>query len=118
MTDESILASVMRNLLDNAVKYGAEGSRIGVRVSREACDGWDGMALTISNQLGEVELPDPDKVFMKYYRAPRAHRRPGSGLGLFLVAGWMKALGGQISYHHRPLREGGVAVHFRVWLPS
>lgn len=115
VTDEAILSSVLRNLLDNAEKYSVATSRI--RVSAVAVRE-HGVTLTVTNDVGDVEVPDAERVFTKYYRAHGAHRQPGSGLGLFLVASWVKALGGSIDYRHERHPEGRVSVSFIIWLPA
>lgn len=117
-TDGSILASVVQNLLDNAAKYSSSGSHIRISAAAEASAGGDGVTLTVTNDVDGADLPDTDKLFTKYYRAPGAHRKPGSGLGLFLVDGWVRALGGTITYEHERSAEGPASVSFRLWLPA
>ena len=47
-------------------------------------------------QLGAVGMPDPQRVFEKYYRGPNAHQYSGSGLGLYWVRGLAQMLGGDV----------------------
>jgi signal transduction histidine kinase len=56
------------------------------------------ITLTITNTVGEVGLPDEEKIFTKYYRAEKAHKYTGSGLGLYLVINLIKLLKGQARY--------------------
>jgi signal transduction histidine kinase len=88
----------MTNLFDNAEKYSPEGSLLSVRVG-QAEGNHAGLALDVSNLVSELALPDPERIFERYYRSKGAHRTPGSGLGLFLVQGWVGALGGRITCH-------------------
>lgn len=118
VTDAAILASVIRNLLDNAAKYSAADSRIRVSAAHAIRGGVNGVTLTVANYIGNVELPDPEKVFTKYYRARGSHRQPGSGLGLFLISGWIKVLGGSVDYEHERHPDGRVSVSFSFWLPA
>lgn len=114
-TDEDLLRSIISNLLDNAAKYSPEGSPIVVTVSQPP----QGSAeVTIANDIGDVGAPDVSKLFTKYYRSKGAHRQPGSGLGLFLVAGWVQALGGRIGYDLAEYPSGRQSVSFRLWLPA
>lgn len=39
-------------------------------------------------------------------------------LGLFLVAGWVQALNGRISYDLAEYPSGRQSVSFRLWLPA
>lgn len=117
-TDEALLRSILKNLLDNADKYSPAASRIRVAAIVSAIEGAEGVRISVSNEAGDAGLPDPEKLFTKYYRSRRAHRQPGSGLGLFLVSNWAKALGGKISYESH--REDGVSqfVTFSLWIPQ
>jgi signal transduction histidine kinase len=51
-------------------------------------------------------------VFEKYYRAPLAQRRPGTGLGLYLVLHLTALLGGRVQY-----RPQAPWLRFEVLLP-
>ena len=70
------------------------------------------MTVIVENDAGQAGLPDPAKVFQKYYRSHRAQSQIGSGLGLYLVQGLVRLLGGGIAYE--PLSN---RVRFRLWLP-
>lgn len=117
-TDENLLRSIVGNLLDNAGKYSPEASRIRLIGGNETFEGIDGVQLSVLNEVGETGVPEAEGVFTKYYRSKGAHRRPGSGLGLFLVAGWVKTLGGNISYQQIGSTNGKPLVHFGLWLPK
>jgi signal transduction histidine kinase len=66
----------------------------------------------VRNQVGPAGLPDADKVFDKYYRSPGAHRKTGSGLGLYLVKSYMQLLGGYVGY-----AVVADEVEFSIWMP-
>lgn len=117
-TDEGILRSIVRNLLDNASKYSPDASRIRLVLAERSYGGVHGAQLSILNEVGEAGAPDVDKLFTKYYRSKGAHRQPGSGLGLFLVASWAKNLGGNISYEQVDGGNGNAFVRFSLWLPK
>ncbi len=109
--------SILRNLLENAAKYSAVPSRIGVSVEPAVADGpVDGLQVEVTNEIGNSGAPDVQLLFTKYYRTKGAHRHPGSGLGLYLVSRWTKTLGWQIAY--RP--DGGPdrpRAVFSLWVP-
>ena len=86
----------MTNLIDNAEHYSPEGSLLCVKVGTAEGD-QTGLVVEVSNRVDEFCIPDPKHIFERYYRSKGAHRTPGSGLGLFLVKGWVEALGGSIN---------------------
>lgn len=117
-TDESMLRRIIGNLLDNAEKYSADRSLIRIVLEERVHDGVDGAQISIVNEVGGAGTPDVEKLFTKYYRSKGAHRRPGSGLGLFLVASWARALGGNVSYEQIDGPNGNTSVCFSLWLPK
>lgn len=117
-TDEDMVRRIVKNLLDNAWKYSPDSSRIGVALAERSADGVDGVQLKVFNEVGEVGVPDAEKLFTKYYRSKGAHRRSGSGLGLFLVSAWVKALGGTIGYEEITSAHGSPLARFSLWLPK
>lgn len=114
-SDEEMLSIVFGNLLENALKYSPANSLITVQVDSMVREALEGIEIRISNGVGEAGLPDPQQVFQKYYRNPRAHRQVGSGLGLYLVAELLKVLGGSIELLSR--LPSSQRVVFVVWLP-
>ena len=72
-----------------------------------------GVNLLVTNQVGPLGKPDPERVFKKYYRNTSATKISGSGLGLFLVHELVGIMGGTIAY----LPEEN-AITFVVWIPS
>ncbi len=116
-TDPVLLAIVLGNLLDNALKYSLEASVVAVDVEWLASESPPVVRFQVSNVPGPAGMPDAQKLFEKYYRSPAAHHQVGSGLGLYLVSGLAKVLGGSIAY--RPSAEGDVRrVIFEVKLPA
>lgn len=110
--DISLFRMIVANLLDNALKYGAEDEPVTVTAMAAARDGEAGIAVDVSNAPGKVGWPDPQQLFHKYYRHPRARKETGSGLGLFLVEGLARLMQGSIEY--RPTEK---EIRFRLWIP-
>jgi signal transduction histidine kinase len=104
-----LLEIVLRNLLDNALKYSPEGSVVTLALSDA---GRGQVALAVGKEVGLAGKPDPEIVFSNFYRPGQATRWTGSGLGLYLVHGLVGNLGGKMIYH-----DLGARVGFQVSLP-
>jgi two-component system OmpR family sensor kinase len=74
------LRTLLRNLLDNAVKYTPEGGRVDIRIAQQA----DGTELAVEDSGPGLPAEERERVFDRFYRSgePQA---PGSGLGLAIV---------------------------------
>lgn len=92
--DRQLLFIVLSNLLENACKYSAKGEP--VHIELQQLD--EAIRLDVCNVPGRAGLPDPHKVFHKYYRSPGAQGQAGTGLGLFLVRSLVELMGGTIAY--------------------
>ena len=103
--DEDALARTVRNLLDNAIKYGEDDIEVAV-------DG-DG-TVTVRDHGPGVAPEHRVRIFDRFHRAPEARDVPGSGLGLAIVAQAASQHGGTVDVVDAP---GGGAV-FRLHLPS
>jgi signal transduction histidine kinase len=116
-SDQQLLKSVVSNLLDNALKYSPPGSAVQLRVRQGMHEGLRGCELSVENEValraGVAIFPDEEQLFKKYYRADGARRHSGSGLGLYLVANFVRLLGGAVRYERQEL-----SVKFTVWLPN
>jgi two-component system OmpR family sensor kinase len=109
--DGAPLGLVLRNILDNAVKFSPPGGRIDVRLADVA----HGTVLTVADQgpgIGDDELPF---LFDRFFRGDgaRADGIDGVGLGLALCQAILRAAGGKIEVANQP--QGGAL--FSVWLP-
>ncbi|OYU19969.1 MAG: hypothetical protein CFE34_02490 [Rhodobacteraceae bacterium PARR1] len=108
-SDPVLLRVILSNLIENALKYSPAGSRVDVALAKVP----EGrVEITVENDAGQAGMPDPARVFERYYRSPRALSQIGSGLGLYLVQGLVRILGGGIAYEPDAGR-----VRFRLWLP-
>ena len=114
VTDALWLRTLLANLVDNALKYSAPGTLARLEVSPQTLDGREGISFRVVNEPGPAGVPDAQQVFQKFYRSQGARRTSGSGLGLYLVAGLARELGGRI----RMVSDAppGLVV-FELWLP-
>jgi two-component system sensor histidine kinase SenX3 len=80
---ESQLVTAMTNLVENAIAYSSEGTRVSVTTR-----GGDGsVELAVVDQGIGIEPRDLGRIFERFYRADRARSRAtgGTGLGLAIV---------------------------------
>lgn len=97
-TDAYLFELILKNLVENALKYSPPGSPVTVRSGFPADSSSKMCQICVDNLLGHAGWPDPQLVFSKFYRSPTASSQTGSGLGLFLVQGVSIALGGRVRY--------------------
>ena len=93
--DRDLVFQAISNLLDNAVKFAPEGSRIAVSTHQEA----DAAVVEISD--GGIGIPDHHKeeVTKRFFRVDDSRSAPGHGLGLAMVAAIVKRHGGTFTLH-------------------
>ncbi len=90
--EPAMLAIVIRNLLDNALRHTPDGGRIDVGVYGE-----DGSAvLRIEDTGSGIPAADLKKIFEPFFRGSRPQGE-GAGLGLSIVQRVVESLGGKIT---------------------
>lgn len=115
--------TMVSNLLDNALGYSPPKSPVHVSLQDMPASGVRPrhLMLTVRNTLGKAGLPDPKRLFEKYYRAQGAHQRTGSGLGLYLVKSLAERAQGGIGHRAEKNTDVGGESHtcvvFELWLP-
>jgi len=93
LADPALLEQVIVNILDNAVKYAPEGSRIALTATREAGQ----VCLRIADEGVGIPAGELAQVFDSFFRATRGDRvAPGTGLGLAIAKAFTEAMGGTI----------------------
>ncbi|MEQ8626542.1 HAMP domain-containing sensor histidine kinase [Ekhidna sp.] len=110
-SNQTLLENVLRNLIDNAVKYGAKN--IELQVSQ---DSKKTMISVIDDGVG-IESKHHKKIFRKFYRIPEPnnqHNQKGFGLGLHIVSSLIRKLGGKIQLESEP----GKGSTFKITLPN
>jgi len=93
------------NLLENAVAWNRHGAQIEVTV----VDG----TLSVRDHGPGIAADEAERVWDRFYRAPGARGKPGSGLGLSIVRQVAEAHGGRASAE----RADGGGTRFRLVLP-
>ena len=92
--DVQLLSLMVRNLLDNAVRYTAEGGTTALEVR---LDGAHALVEVADSGIG-IPLEAQTRVFERFYRVDRARSRDrgGTGLGLAIVKHAVESHGGRI----------------------
>jgi two-component system OmpR family sensor kinase/two-component system phosphate regulon sensor histidine kinase PhoR len=107
----SLLYSVFRNLMDNALAYAGDRLEIGVHCFRSDKD-----RLYFSFYDTGVGIPEEhlNRIFERFYRVDKGRTRKlgGTGLGLAIVKNAIQLHGGSISAKNRA--EGGLEFVFSV----
>ena len=88
--DFSQLSQVVENLIDNAIKYGDEGSQVDVLIKlvTGALDvDYSALAISIKNQGSVIADEDIPRLTERFYRVDKARSQAigGTGLGLAIV---------------------------------
>jgi signal transduction histidine kinase len=113
LVDVRLLAVILNNLFDNALKYSPRGSQISATVSRQVNPQGAVQVVCVRNLAGPGPMLDPSRLFQKYYRSDTARRISGSGLGLYLSRALAVRLGGELTY-----QGDAQAIEFRLVLPE
>jgi two-component system sensor histidine kinase KdpD len=109
-TDPTLTQQVLRNLLENAVKFAPHGGVI--EIAAEAADGE--ATVSVLDRGSGIPPEDMDRVFEPFYRAANSVRAgtQGAGLGLAVCRRLVEMQGGRIWAEARP--GGGTVFRFTV----
>ena len=94
--DEDLLVNALRNLLENAVAYSPEKTRVVVATHRVADDVAE---ISVTDQGIGIPQRDLERIFERFYRVDPARSRAtgGTGLGLAIVKHVTAAHGGKVT---------------------
>ena len=93
MFDSDKMLKILTNLLSNAFKYTPEGGRITVRVGRAH----EKMQVSIIDTGCGISDADKPHIFERFYQTAQSYEKTGSGVGLHIVAEYVRMHGGDIS---------------------
>jgi signal transduction histidine kinase len=107
-----VLEMIFRNLLENAVKYGGQPPQVKV----EASAAGDKVLVRIADNGEGVPPEERRRIFGLFFRGgdELTRRRPGTGLGLYIVSTLVKKLRGRVRATSRHDEPGSA---FEVLLP-
>jgi len=92
LSDGKKLYRVLQNVLDNALKYSLEGSRIYLELEDR-----DGKAVTIVKNTASYEMNfTEEEILQRFSRGDKARTSEGSGLGLSIAESFTRVCGGEL----------------------
>ena len=93
MADGKKMYRVIQNLIDNALKYSLDGTRIYITVSRDKADA----VIAVKNISAEEMNFTADEITERFARGDSSRSTEGSGLGLAIAKSFTEANGGQFN---------------------
>ena len=113
MADPEALRRAVRNLVENAVKYGGSEKWVGVRARLEGRE----VAVTVEDRGPGIPARERSRIFEPFYRGAHAAvgNIPGSGLGLAIVRHVAAKHGGRVTVESG---SGGQGSAFTIRLPA
>lgn len=111
--DRLRLESILRNLIENSVKYAGENAAVKVEVSRQKRE----ILFRVRDDGPGIPQEESERVFERFYRVDDSLTRlsSGAGLGLAICQGLVRAHGGRIWVEPQPK---GACIAFTIPVKS
>jgi PAS domain S-box-containing protein len=107
--DPTYVEQILRNLLGNAAKYTPPGTVVAVSAEPDG----DAVVVRVADEGPGIQPESRDHLFDLFYRDPTSARAvAGSGIGLFVCASLVEAMGGRIWVEDAP--GGGALFAFTL----
>ena len=114
--NQSMIYSIFRNLIDNAIAYAGQGSKIYICLSSTPIKDKNATtyAFTFADDGAGIPEEHLTRIFERFYRVDKGRSRKlgGTGLGLAIVKNAILLHGGNITAKNRP--EGGLQFDFTL----
>jgi signal transduction histidine kinase len=106
-SDFVVISIILKNLIENAIKYNLEGETIEIKAfklfdsssNEEHEKRKYQVQFEISNQFDPITRPNEFEMFNRYYRQNNVLSKPGMGIGLSVVKQLLKQLEKEITYN-------------------
>ena len=95
-SDLHYIKLILNNLLSNALKYSLPDSLVELQLCSRQTDKSMLLDISVTNEIGPAGVPEPQRLFERFYRAESARNQSGAGLGLWLSQALAGALGTRI----------------------
>lgn len=112
--DADALAALLRNLVDNAIRYTPGGGRVDVAVRREPDGTASRTVVEVCDSGPGIPESERERVFDRFYRAPGT-ATSGSGIGLSIVKAIAERYGARVELG---AGDGGQGLRVRVVFPA
>jgi signal transduction histidine kinase len=111
VTDPEHVKYIVINLLQNAIKYSAEGTTVSLLIEPQAAGGAE---ITVTDEGIGIPEDALGELFSPFYRANNVAERPGTGLGLAIVKRAARTIEAELDVHS----ELGKGTRFTARLPQ
>jgi two-component system OmpR family sensor kinase/two-component system sensor histidine kinase QseC len=106
--DSAALATMLRNLVDNAIRYTPPGGQVELAIRRRGVDAGSPLCLRIDDSGPGIPSRERERVFDRFVRGSSAQQSSGTGLGLAIVRSVARRHGAAITLGDAEL--GGLRV--------
>jgi signal transduction histidine kinase len=115
-TDPTALEIIIKNVLDNAVKYSSAAPQVQIEMQKLEAGH---LEIIVRDQGIGIERSQLKRIFKRFHRAPGAlvNERSGSGLGLYVAYRLVRNLGGRMRAESDGLGKG-TTMHIRLPLST
>ena len=111
--NRELIGQAVANLIDNAIKYGAETAGDGARITVAARREDDTIRVSVADRGKGIPEAERGRVLDRFVRLDDARSRPGFGLGLSLVDAVARLHQGTLTLH-----ENAPGLRAEIVLPS
>jgi signal transduction histidine kinase len=94
--NRELISQALANLVDNAIKYGAEMNGADAEIVVTARGEGDRILLAVADSGRGIPAPDRGRAVDRFVRLEESRSQPGSGLGLSLAAAIARLHGGEL----------------------
>jgi signal transduction histidine kinase len=108
--DEKIVALILTNLVNNAIKYSSEHTKVSIAVNQNK----EFTTIQVIDQGIGIPLEDQKSIFERYFRAENVINIQGTGIGLNIAKHHLENLGGTICFESKE-NEGTT---FTITIPN
>jgi len=105
--DASLIERAVRNLLDNAIRYGSEGHYIEIKLSEKD----DTLFMMVIDKGRGISLQEQEHVFKRFYRIDASRKGEGLGIGLSIVQEIISLHDGSITLTSVPFEKTVFEIH-------
>ncbi|MBJ6362514.1 sensor histidine kinase [Paenibacillus sp. GCM10012307] len=109
LIDAPLMERALRNLLDNAIRYGRDGRYLGIQLTADD----QSVNLTVKDRGKGIPTEHQAHVFERFYRVDSGRKGEGLGIGLAIVKDIAYAHQGNVEMNSTP----NVETVFRIKLP-